>query len=218
VKVYVEVAKKRTFAVAVDWPGWARAGKSEDEALETLLAYGDRYRKSMATAAADLKVPATVKGFSIVERLAGNATTEFGAPGVIPDSDRPAMSDKELDHWLHILQASWRAFDRAARKAGGHDLEPSGPRGGGRALTKIVDHVAGAEAGYTGAVGGKARESDDWSTIQSAFVEACRARNAGELPDRGPRGGERWPARFAIRRSAWHALDHAWEIEDRDRG
>jgi hypothetical protein len=40
-------------------------------------------------------------------------------------------------------------------------------------------------------------------------------RNAGELPDFGPRGGERWPALFAIRRSAWHALDHAWEIEDR---
>ena len=28
-------------------------------------------------------------------------------------------------------------------------------------------------------------------------------------------GGERWPALFAVRRSAWHALDHAWEIEDR---
>jgi hypothetical protein len=24
-----------------------------------------------------------------------------------------------------------------------------------------------------------------------------------------------WPPRYAARRIAWHALDHAWEIEDR---
>ena len=24
-----------------------------------------------------------------------------------------------------------------------------------------------------------------------------------------------WPQRYAARRIAWHALDHAWEIEDR---
>jgi hypothetical protein len=24
-----------------------------------------------------------------------------------------------------------------------------------------------------------------------------------------------WPVRYAARRTAWHALDHAWEIEDR---
>jgi hypothetical protein len=54
-----------------------------------------------------------------------------------------------------------------------------------------------------------------WPSIQKAFIAAARARAHGELPDQGPRGGKRWPARYAIRRSAWHALDHAWEIEDR---
>ncbi len=217
-KVYLEAAKRRTFAVAVDWPGWARSGKTDDEALASLLAYGERYEKSIGTAAADLKLPATVAGFTVVERLPGNATTEFGAPGVIPELDRARASDSELDRLIELLKASWRAFDRAASKAKGNDLAPSGPRGGGRALAKIIAHVAGAEAGYTGAVGGKARESDALPEIQKAFVDAVRARNAGELPDRGPRGGERWPARFAIRRSAWHALDHAWEVEDRDSG
>jgi hypothetical protein len=24
-----------------------------------------------------------------------------------------------------------------------------------------------------------------------------------------------WSPRYFVRRSAWHALDHAWEIEDR---
>jgi DNA-binding response OmpR family regulator len=35
------------------------------------------------------------------------------------------------------------------------------------------------------------------------------------LPERGPRGGVMWPLRYYIRRSVWHTLDHAWEIEDR---
>ena len=213
-KVYLEVTKRRTFAVAVDWPGWARAAKTEDEALDALIAYGDRYKKAMGTVA-DLQVPRDRKALKVVERLTGNATTEFGAPGVIPVGDRTQVSDKELDAQIDLLKASWRAFDRTVKKAEGKELVPSGPRGGGRALAKIAEHVVGAQAGYTGAVGGKARESEPWTDIQSAFIEALRARNAGELPDRGPRGGERWPARFAVRRSAWHALDHTWEIEDR---
>jgi hypothetical protein len=30
-----------------------------------------------------------------------------------------------------------------------------------------------------------------------------------EVPEKG------WPPRYAARRIAWHALDHAWEIEDK---
>jgi hypothetical protein len=214
-KIYLEVTRRRTFAVAVDWPGWARSGKTEDEALDALLAYGERYRRSLGAAAASLKVPATTMGLNVVERLEGNATTEFGAPGVVPDVDTAALSDVQLDELIKLLRAAWTAFDRAAASASGHDLAPAGPRGGGRELAKIREHVAGAEAGYTGAVGGKARESDPWDVIQDAFIDAVRGRAHGELPDVGPRGGKRWPARYAIRRSAWHALDHAWEIEDR---
>ena len=25
-----------------------------------------------------------------------------------------------------------------------------------------------------------------------------------------------WPVRYAIRRMAWHVLDHAWEMQDKD--
>jgi hypothetical protein len=32
----------------------------------------------------------------------------------------------------------------------------------------------------------------------------------GRLPGTGA-----WPVRYAVRRFAWHVLDHAWEIEDR---
>jgi hypothetical protein len=154
---------------------------------------------------------------NVVERLEGNATTEFGAPGVIPDLDRAAASHDELDRQISLLKASWRAFDFAAKAADGKELAPSGPRGGGRALDKIRDHVRGAEVSYTNGVGGKVPggESAAWPVVQGAFIEALGARARGEVPDRGPRGGQRWPARYAVRRSAWHALDHAWEIEDR---
>jgi hypothetical protein len=58
-------------------------------------------------------------------------------------------------------------------------------------------------------------KASDISAAREAFVAALHARNGGELPDAGSRGGRRWPARYVIRREAWHALDHAWEIEDR---
>jgi hypothetical protein len=214
-KVYVEVGRKKAFASAVDWPGWSRSGKTEDEALDALIRYGARYRGSIGQPAADLKLPTARSELTIVERLEGNATTEFGAPGVIPDLDRAPVGGKELERLIGLLKGAWRAFDKASETGEGQALAPSGPRGGGRALAKIREHVTGAEAGYTGAVGGKAREADPLQEIQDAFVDAVRSRAAGELPDRGPRGGARWPARFAIRRSTWHALDHAWEIEDR---
>ena len=34
--VYLEVADKRSFAVSLDWPGWARAGKTPDEVAAAL--------------------------------------------------------------------------------------------------------------------------------------------------------------------------------------
>ncbi|MGH2809540.1 MAG: hypothetical protein ACRDIA_01520, partial [Actinomycetota bacterium] len=54
--------------------------------------------------------------------------------------------------------------------------------------------------------------ASETAAVRETFLEALKARAAGEIPDRGPRGGKRWTARYAIRRSAWHALDHAWEI------
>ena len=214
-KVYLEVTKRRTFACAVDWPGWCRAGKTEDEALDALLEYGTRYKKALGKTADKLEVPASRADVEVVERLKGNATTEFGAPGVIADLDRAAVTDKQLDDLFELLDDAWQAFARAARKAEGKTLAPSGPRGGGRSRSKMVDHVAEADGAYVRAVGGKVDGGSDWKSVQKAMREACVARAHGELPEKGPRGGDRWPARFAIRRSAWHALDHAWEIEDR---
>ena len=35
-RVYIEIGKRRVFASAADWPGWARSGKDEKSALEAL--------------------------------------------------------------------------------------------------------------------------------------------------------------------------------------
>ena len=37
----------------------------------------------------------------------------------------------------------------------------------------------------------------------------------GTPSDGSPLADRRWTARYAAGRIAWHALDHAWEMEDR---
>jgi hypothetical protein len=214
VKVYLEVGARKTFASAVDWPGWARGGKSEDDALDNLLAYAKRY-----AAVVDVPVtefgPLTRASLEIVERLKGNNTTDFGAPGVVPDLDRAPVSTARLKELVALLRHTWETFDKVASAARGKELGPSGPRGGGRTLDKMMAHVADAQAAYIEAIGGKWREGALWPDTKREFEMVLADRAAGKLPDVGPRGGKRWPAPYAVRRSAWHALDHAWEIEDR---
>ena len=214
-KVYLETGEKKSFATAIDWIGFARSGKTPEDALAALVEYAPRYLKAMGAAVGGLKAPATVAGLNIVDRLPGNKTTDFGALDAILPADRKPLSQRDLDAAIKALRAAWAAFDAAAKRAQGKTLGPSGPRGGGRSVDKMTGHVHEAQGGYTYAVGGRSKAGASWSEIQNDFVGALRSRNAGELPDVGPRGGERWPAMFAIRRSAWHALDHAWEIEDR---
>jgi hypothetical protein len=215
VKVYLETGEKKVFAVALDWLGLARSGKTEEAALDALVAYAPRYVQSMNAVLGGVTGPMSAKGLDVVARLAGNRTTDFGAPDAILPADREPVSEHELDSAIERLQAAWAAFAAAAARAQGRTLAPSGPRGGGRSIEKVTDHVREADGYYVSAVGGKSKAGAPWSEIQSDLIAAVRSRNAGELPDSGPRGGERWPAMFAIRRSSWHALDHAWEIEDR---
>jgi hypothetical protein len=113
-----------------------------------------------------------------------------------------------------ILRACWSAFDAAAASAAGRSLR-SGARGGGRDLPKIRAHVLDAELAYLKSLGGNAPRGSGPDEVREAYVEALGARARGELPDVGPRGGSRWSARYAVRRAAWHVLDHTWEIEDR---
>jgi hypothetical protein len=212
-RVVLEVAPKRVFASALDWPGWSRGAKTPDEATAALLAYAPRYARVAKRAKVPFAPPKTERGIEILERQSGGAGTEFGVPSSTAKAERDALSSRELARLVSLLEAAWAAFDAAARKAEGVSLT-LGPRGGGRQVPKMVEHVREAESAYVHQLGTKAR-GQSMAELRRSFVEALELLAAGE-PFPNPNKVKRpWTPRYAIRRSAWHALDHAWEIEDR---
>ena len=210
VDVYVEAGSKRVFAGAIEWPGWCRSAKTEEDALGALFAYAPRYAKALRRTKLGFEPPARSGSLRVREHVKGNATTDFGAPAIAPQADDRRLGDHEAERQLTILRACWAALDRAAAAAEGAVLR-TGPRGGGRPLTKIVAHVTDAEGAYLAKLGYRAGGGD----ARAAIAEAIVARARGEAPKRVPRSGRLWSPRYAVRRTAWHALDHAWEIEDR---
>jgi hypothetical protein len=216
--VYLERGRKRVFAGGIDWPGWCRSGPDEQDALQALVEYAPRYLAAIKGSAGSFKPPRDPSALQVVEVLEGNSTTDFGAPGIPPSADSEHIDERRLRRLIAIVQSSWDAFDASVKAAASKALR-TGPRGGGRDIPKMRAHVLEADASYLSGVGGsfrpKSADAAEMKRLRKAFVEALLQRARGELPDKGPRGGVRWSAPYAIRRSAWHALDHAWEIEDR---
>jgi hypothetical protein len=211
VRVVLEVAPRRAFASALDWPGWSRGAKTPDEAIEALLAYAPRYAPIAARAGTSFATPATDADLVVIQTLEGGSGTEFGVPGATASAERETTLADERVRLVGLMESCWAAFDEAATVAEGGSLR-RGPRGGGRQVPKMREHIAEADAAYLHQLGTKVRHGTD---VRRAFLETVRLRFAGaELPAPN-RVRTRWEPRYAIRRSAWHALDHAWEIEDR---
>jgi hypothetical protein len=220
IAIYLEVAAKRTFACALDWPGWARSGRDEESAIAALLESAPRYAKIVGRMRLGFVTPASRSALRVSERLPGDATTDFGAPGAVPKADASPVTETEVARIGSLIRAAWRALDEAEAKARGKTLR-KGPRGGGRDQRGIALHVAEAEAGYLSALGWpfksdpRASAAAEQRRIRAAVLEGLAASAHGEITPRGPRGGKRWGPRHFARRLAWHAIDHAWEIEDR---
>jgi hypothetical protein len=220
IDVYLEIGKKRTVAGAIDWPGWCRIRRDESSALQALVDYGPRYARILSATRLGFQAPADASALAVVERLEGNATTDFGAPAIAPSSDTRPIDDAELQRFQTLLQACWRAFDATVQAAQGKELR-KGARGGGRDLEEIVRHVLGADVGYLARLAWKLEKSeeedlsDELGRTRQAILNALAAATRGEVPERGPRGGVIWTPRYYVRRVAWHVLDHTWEIEDR---
>jgi hypothetical protein len=140
--------------------------------------------------------------FDVVERVPGNATTDFGAPNIVTDSDRQPLTPAQAKRLAALLEASWALLDDVAAHAPAELRK--GPRGGGRDRDKVVAHVVEAEHSYATHLGIRRRDLGD-TPFRDAVLAAVR---------RAPTD-TKWPVRLAVRRMAWHVLDHAWEIEDK---
>lgn len=210
-RVVIEAGSNQVFASAIDWPGWSRLAKTEDSALDALRAYADRYQAVVEISGAnDVGKPTT--SFEIVERLEGNAMTAFG-PGQIATCETESMSATECERQIALLRACWRAFDETADRVS-EELR-KGPRGGGRDRTKLIGHVFEAERSYARKIGvrteaGSLNTANGLRGHREAVCDAIRDLNARDA------NLERWPVRYFIHRAAWHVLDHAWEMEDKD--
>jgi hypothetical protein len=195
-RVYFEEGTSAVFATANDWPGWCRRAKTTDLALEALLDYQDRY-------AAVLSVPFKPGKLEVIGSVPGNATTDFGAPGVDTPWDTEALSARDLRRQVAVLVDCWSYFDDVVTNAPA--TLTRGPRGGGRDRDEIVPHVREAERHYCSKLGTRVPPRTPWTDQRAVITEALLAGSPGAA----------WPSRYSLRRLAWHVLDHAWEIQDK---
>lgn len=211
-RVYLEVTQRRTFAMALDWPGWGRAGKTSDAALAALADYAPRF--APVAKYAKISFPADAGAdLTVVEELEGNKTTEFGAPAIIASADTEPWGGAEAKRAVALLRASWQVLAETAAESPAELRK--GPRGGGRDRDKMLDHVIGAEVAYGRKIGIKLKHPalDDQDALTAMRDEIAAVLSAAN--DGSPLAPNGWPARYAARRFAWHVLDHAWEMQDR---
>jgi hypothetical protein len=209
IEVSLEASAKKVFATAIDWPGWSRSGKTEELALAALAEYAQRY----AAVAAEAGEPFSPGGHEVVERVGGGSGTDFGVPSSITDSDRRPVDDNEAERLARLVEAAWTIFARVA--AGAPAELRKGPRGGGRDRDKMIGHVIESDWYYARELGLKlkAPKPDDRPAVES--MRAAMLDVLSQQSDGSPVAGRTWTARYAARRIAWHAIDHAWEMEDR---
>lgn len=204
---------KKTVAVAPDWPGLARGAKTGEAAIERLLAYVPRYAP-VATLAGMEDVFVDFTGAEVVEEYPGTGSTDFwGISFAFSSIDRQAISGEDLERQLTLMQACWAFFD-AVRSRVSAELR-RGPRGGGRDRDPIVRHTLAVELDWAKGIGVHSSLDDvltaeGVSAHRSAYCAAIR-----ELHAQG-KMAQKWPLRYMIRHTAFHTLDHAWEMEDKD--
>lgn len=214
IPVYLEIGSKRIFAIVPKWPGWCRGGADEASALQALIDYAPRYKKALSKEGLVFDPSISLSDFRVEERIVGRSSADFGVPDSELPTDSSPLSPQDIKFSRTLLTACWKAFDDAAESARHRELK-KGPRGGGRDLEKIIDHVHEVDNVYLKMLGGTPVDGELlWESRRHILEELSTAARDG-FPAEGPRGGKRWSPVYFIRRLAWHELDHAWEIEDR---
>jgi hypothetical protein len=204
---------KKVVAVAPDWPGLSRGAKTGETAIERLRSYLPRYGPVARLAGMDAKFTVG-PGFDVVEEYQGTGSTDFwGISFAFSSVDRQAMSQDELKRELRLMRACWAYFDHVRSRVSA-ELQ-KGPRGGGRDRDQIVRHVVASEQDMAK----KVRANIPWegmpteealAAYRAAYCDAIRTYHAEGKPART------WPLRFLIRHTAFHTMDHTWELEDKD--
>jgi hypothetical protein len=215
-RVTLEVGPKdkKVAAVAPDWPGLERGAKSGEAAIKTLQSYLPRYAKVAKLAGMDAEF-AAITNVDVVEQYRGTGSTDFwGISFAFSSIDGQQMSSEDLERQLTLVQACWTFFDdvRGRVSAG----MQKGPRGGGRDRDRIVRHVVGVEQDWAKKVGVRTPEDavvtddDGLKAYRDAYRTAIRTfHSEGKM-------ARTWPLRYLIRHTAYHTMDHAWEMEDKD--
>jgi hypothetical protein len=207
---------KRSVAFSIDWPGWSRGAKTAELALETLGSYRERYRPVAGLAGMEREF-AAAGPLEITEDRIGTGSVDFWGISFSPcAAEQGPMGEAELERGITLLQACWAFFDGVAARVSPEMRK--GPRGGGRDRDRIIRHTIRTESeDFAKQVGlripeGAALTPDGLRQHRETYVEAMRAYNAGEVARRM----RSWTLPFLIRHSAFHTLDHAWEMEDKD--
>ena len=204
---------KKVAAVAPDWPGLERGAKTGEAAIEKLQAYLPRYAQVAKLAGMDGEF-AAIATVDIAEQYPGTGSTDFwGISFAFSSIDGQDISSGELERELTLMQACWAFFDDARSRVSAEMQK--GPRGGGRDRDRIVRHTLGVEQDWATKLGvltpdGVVLIDEGLSAYRDAYLTAIRAfHSEGKM-------ARTWPLRYLIRHTAFHTLDHAWEMEDKD--
>jgi hypothetical protein len=205
---------KKVVAVAPDWPGLERGAKTGEAAIEKVQSYRARYAKVAKVAGMDADF-AAITDVDVVEQYRGVGSTDFwGISFAFSSIDRQDVSRDELERELTLMQGCWTIFDDVRSRVSA-EME-KGPRGGGRDRDRIVLHTLGTEQEWAAKLGlhhpQGARVTDDEGlrAYRGAYCTAIRTfHSEGKM-------ARTWPLRFLIRHTAYHTMDHAWEMEDKD--
>lgn len=215
ISVALESGKKgkKSAAYAIDWPGWNRGGKTDEEAYANWSGYRDRYRPVAERAGLLDEFNAQTES-EIVVAYVGTGSTDFWGISFAPsDLDSSAMDPAVLERRLTLLWACWGFFDDTAARVS-PELK-KGPRGGGRDRDALVRHVLANERDWAAGVGvdypfESILDLNVRRRYREELSDAIRAHNA-----EGKRA-KTWELSFLLRHAAYHTMDHAWEMEDKD--
>jgi hypothetical protein len=215
IRVTLEIGPKgkKVVAVAPDWPGLERGATTEEAAIESLLSYVPRYA-SVTKLAGMESAFANNTGVDVVERYPGTGSTDFwGISFAFSSIDQQAMSSEALERELTLMRACWDFFE-VVRSRVSAEMQ-RGPRGGGRDRDHIVRHTFAAQLDW-------AKKLDIRTPLDTLLTdEGLTAHrdaycNAIRVLHSQSKMARTWPLRFLIRHTAYHTLDHAWEMEDKD--